>query len=87
MFTPLTTPVPVRTVKAVSANRLFALLAAAKGRIDRIGLPTRLDRMSDRQLKDVGLDRNDSDWLRGRGSSEDVAIRLAIKAGARAGNW
>lgn len=83
----LSLPAVTHTARATPASRFRFFLKAIKSRIDRVGLPTRLNRMSERQLKDVGLQRADSDWLRCQGSSEEAATRLAIRAGVRAGSW
>ncbi|MBL9050650.1 MAG: hypothetical protein JNK19_11125 [Tabrizicola sp.] len=83
-FSPAT-PAPISSTKP--AERLLGLILMIKVRIARIGLPTRLDRMSEDQLKDISLLGGDSGWLRCHGSSQDAATQLAIRAGVRAGNW
>lgn len=80
---PITNPSAHHT----SAGRIRPFLNILKGGFDRIGLPGRLDRMSDHQLRDAGMHRSDCVWLRSHGTSEDTATRLAIRAGMRAGNW
>lgn len=80
-------PTPVRATEATASRRLPDLLVALKARIARIGLPARLDRLSDHQLQDAGLHRGDIDWLRTQGSSQDSATQLALRARQRAGNW
>jgi uncharacterized protein YjiS (DUF1127 family) len=55
--------------------------------IARIGLPSRLSRLTERNLRDIGLCPGDIDWLRCQGSSQDAGTQLAIRAGMRAGNW
>lgn len=87
MTVSLTSPALNRPAKQTQWGRILSFVKAINDRIDRIGLPSRLDRMSDDQLRSAGLHRADSDWLRGHGSSEETATRLAIRAGMRAGNW
>lgn len=80
------TPTPAEAEKPARRGLPF-LLAALKSRIDRLGLPARLDRLSDHQLRDAGLHRGDIDWLRTQGTASDPATELAIRADLRAGNW
>lgn len=46
-----------------------------------------LNRLSVRHLRDIGLTPADVTAIRGLPLTIDVSTRLAIAAGARAGNW
>ena len=83
-FTAPTIDLPVPAAPRRPRSSLWAWLTS---RIARIGLPSRLSRLSGQQMRDVGLHRSDINWLRCHGSSQDAATGLAIRAGQRAGNW
>lgn len=82
-----TAPAITLAVPVEKRRPLSALWARLTNLSARIGLPSRLSRLSERQLRDVGLHSSDIDWLRCHGSSQDAATGLAIRAGQRAGNW
>lgn len=70
------------TTRPLNAAKAWTL-----GLTSRIGLAARLSRLTEQNLRDIGLCPGDIDWLRCQGSSRDAGTKLAIRAGMRVGNW
>ena len=80
----LTLPAATPAAPEDKRDPLRSLLGWIAALIARLGAHIRLSRLTERQLRDIGLVHGDIEMLRSLGSSRDAMTRLAIRAGQRA---